>query len=89
MAYDGIVTSAVVWELSGLLINGRIDKVVQSEPDEIALGIYAGGENYRLLIESALNEYTENAPAAVDEALAADYARYMLGRLREESGSSA
>ena len=52
----------------------------KKEGGEWALGHLP--ENYRLLIESALNEYTENAPAAVDEALAADYARYMLGRIK-------
>lgn len=52
MAYDGIVTAAAVYELSGLLLNGRIDKIVQCEADEIHMGIYAGGENYRLLLSA-------------------------------------
>lgn len=52
MAYDGIVTAAAVYELSGLLMNGRIDKIVQCEADEIHMGCYAGGENYRLLLSA-------------------------------------
>lgn len=44
---------------------------------------------YRPLILSALAEYASDAEAPHDPGLAADYARYMLGRLREESGSSA
>lgn len=52
MPYDGIVAAAAVYELSGLISGGRIDKVIQSEPDEIILGCYAGRENYRLLLSA-------------------------------------
>lgn len=52
MPYDGIVMSAVVYELSGLLRNGRIDKIIQAETDEILLGCYAHGENYKLLLSA-------------------------------------
>ena len=52
MAYDGIVTAAACYELSGLLKNGRIDKVTQCEADEITLGIYASGEHFTLLLSA-------------------------------------
>ena len=52
MPYDGIVMSAVVYELSGLLNNGRIDKIIQTESDEVLLGCYAHGENYKLLLSA-------------------------------------
>ncbi len=50
MAYDGIITSAVIWELSGLLTGSRITKVYQAEKDEILLICNKSGENYKLLI---------------------------------------
>ncbi len=53
MPYDGIVAAAVVWELSGLLANGRIEKIYQTELDEIILGCHAGGERYRLLLSAS------------------------------------
>ena len=52
MPYDGIVASAAVYELSGLIAGGRIDKIIQCEADEIILGCYAGRENYRLLLSA-------------------------------------
>ena len=50
MAYDGIIASAVVWELSGLIEGSRITKIYQAEKDEILLVCNKNGENYRLLI---------------------------------------
>lgn len=52
MPYDGIVAAAAVYELSGLISGGRIDKIIQCESDEIILGCYAGRENYRLLLSA-------------------------------------
>lgn len=49
MPYDGIVANAAVWELSGLLAGGRIEKVYQTERDEITLLIHSMGERFRLL----------------------------------------
>ena len=49
MPYDGIVANAAVWELSGLLIGGRIEKVYQAERDEITLLIHSMWERFRLL----------------------------------------
>ena len=52
MPYDGIVAAATVYELSGLITGGRIDRIIQTESDEIVLGCYARGENYRLLLSA-------------------------------------
>ena len=49
MAFDGIVTKAIVAELSEL--NGaRIDKVFQPNKNEILLGLYLNKKNYALNI---------------------------------------
>ena len=49
MAYDGIVTKAIVSELS-LLRGARIDKVFQPNKNEIILGLYLDKKNYALNI---------------------------------------
>ena len=48
MAFDGIITRAVVSELNGCLLNGRINKIFEPNKNEILLGIYACGKNYAL-----------------------------------------
>lgn len=48
MAFDGIVTKAVVSELNTCLINGKINKIFEPNKNEILLGIYSGGKNYCL-----------------------------------------
>ena len=50
MAFDGIVTKAVVSELKTCLINGKINKIFEPNKNEILLGIYSGGKNYCLNI---------------------------------------
>ncbi len=52
MAFDGIVTYAIVEELKSKLITGRIDKIYQPEDDEIYLSIRSRGENYGLVISA-------------------------------------
>lgn len=52
MAFDSTVMAAVVAELSEKLTGGRISKIYQPEPDEIALLIYAGGANHRLVLSA-------------------------------------
>ena len=47
MAFDGIVTKAIVSELS-LLKDSRIDKVFQPNKNEIILGFYLDRKNYTL-----------------------------------------
>ncbi len=53
MSFDGIVMSSLVYELSSLLTNGRIDKVHQPENDEILLSIRNESKNYKLLISAS------------------------------------
>jgi len=53
MPYDGIVASGVVWELSGLLAGGRIEKIYQTEQDEIILLCHSMREKYRLLLSAS------------------------------------
>ena len=48
MAFDGIVTKAVVSELNTCLINGKINKIFEPNKNEILLGIYSGRKNYCL-----------------------------------------
>lgn len=52
MAFDSTVMAAVVAELSEKLTGGRISKIYQPEENEIALLLYAGGANHRLLISA-------------------------------------
>lgn len=40
MAFDGIMTAAVVRELKENILLGKIDKIYQPEPDELVLNIY-------------------------------------------------
>ncbi|MFZ5827898.1 MAG: Rqc2 family fibronectin-binding protein [Bacillota bacterium] len=50
MPFDSTVMRAVVAELNERLLGGRISKIYQPEPDELALLCYSGGANYRLLL---------------------------------------
>lgn len=50
MAFDGIVTKAVIAELNNCLINGKINKIFEPNKNEVLLGIYSGGKNYCLNI---------------------------------------
>ena len=47
-AFDGMVCSAVVRELSKCLINGKINKIYQPNNNEVLLGVYNMGKNYVL-----------------------------------------
>lgn len=52
MPFDGIVTRAVVWELSGFLSGARIDKVFQTQKDEIVLLCRNEGGRYNFTISA-------------------------------------
>lgn len=52
MAFDGILVSAIVEELTKQLIDGRISKVSQPEKDEIILTIRNKRQNHKLLLSS-------------------------------------
>lgn len=50
MPMDGVMLGFVARELDGKLRDGRIDRVIQPERDEIHLIIRAQGENHRLVL---------------------------------------
>lgn len=50
MAFDGLVSRSILFELNSTLIQGKINKVYQPNKNEILLGIYANGKNYALTI---------------------------------------
>ena len=52
MAFDGMVTTAVVSELNDKLLNGKIDKIYQPAAEEIIINIHCGREKYRLFISA-------------------------------------
>ncbi|QEK11989.1 fibronectin/fibrinogen-binding protein [Crassaminicella thermophila] len=55
MPFDGMVISAVVTELKEKIINGKIDKIYQTEMDEINILIRCFKEKYKLLISASSN----------------------------------
>jgi len=55
MAFDGIVTKALVSELNEKIVGGKINKIYQQEKDEILLHIYNKGENFKLIISASSN----------------------------------
>ncbi|MBR5229103.1 MAG: NFACT family protein [Firmicutes bacterium] len=55
MAFDGMVTTAVVAELNEKLLNGKIDKIYQPAAEEIVLQVHCGREKYRLYISANTN----------------------------------
>lgn len=60
MAFDGIVTKAVIAELNHCLINGKINKIFEPNKNEILLGIYSGVKNYCLNISIDSVNYRVN-----------------------------
>ena len=55
MAFDGITTIALIDELSGRLIDGRIDKIYQPERDEIHINISNKRDKCTLLLSANPN----------------------------------
>lgn len=41
MAFDGIVVAELVHELKEELLNGRISRIIQPEPDELLITVKA------------------------------------------------
>lgn len=60
MAFDGVVTKAIVAELNDCLINGKINKIFEPNKNEILLGIYSGRKNYALNISIDAVNYRIN-----------------------------
>lgn len=52
MAFDGITISAIKWELEQTILDGRIHKIAQTEPDEILLSIAGKNGSYKLLLSA-------------------------------------
>lgn len=52
MAFDGITIAAVVSELNRTILNGRISKIAQPEPDELLLTIKGNSASHRLFISA-------------------------------------
>lgn len=53
MAFDGVTISCMVHELNEILAQGRVDKVLQPEYDEIILAIRSGGKNRKLVLSAS------------------------------------
>lgn len=53
MAFDGLAISCMVQELNDILSQGRVDKVLQPEYDEIILAVRSGGKNRRLVLSAS------------------------------------
>ncbi|MCI9015825.1 MAG: fibronectin/fibrinogen-binding protein [Clostridia bacterium] len=50
MAFDGIITKCIIYELNNCILQGKINKVYEPNKNEIILGIYSNGKNYALNI---------------------------------------
>ena len=53
MPMDGVMLGFVARQLDTVLRDGRVDRVIQPEKDEIHLLIRAQGVNYRLVLSAA------------------------------------
>ena len=51
MAFDGLVTKSVVYELNNSLVGGKIDKIFCPSSDEVLIGVYVSGIKYALNIK--------------------------------------
>ena len=58
MAFDGIITKQVVFELNPILIGGKINKIFEPNKNELILGIYSHGKNYNLCVSISSNNYS-------------------------------
>ena len=48
MAFDGITTKSISYELQHAILGGKINKIFEPNKNEILFGIYANGKNYAL-----------------------------------------
>ncbi|MDF0479084.1 NFACT family protein [Vagococcus sp. PNs007] len=65
MAFDGVFTHAMINELSGTLMNGRLSKIHQPFDNELILVIRNQGKNHKLLL-SAHSAYARIQLTTVD-----------------------
>ena len=57
MAFDGLVTKSVVYELNNSLVGGKIDKIFCPSSDEVLIGVYVSGIKYALNINISSANY--------------------------------
>jgi predicted ribosome quality control (RQC) complex YloA/Tae2 family protein len=50
MAFDGITTKSISYELQHSILEGKINKIFEPNKNEVLLSIYANGKNYALNI---------------------------------------
>lgn len=50
MAFDGITTKSISYELQHSILGGKINKIFEPNKNEVLLSIYANGKNYSLNI---------------------------------------
>ena len=50
MAFDGITTKSISYELQYSILGGKINKIFEPNKNEVLLSIYANGKNYALNI---------------------------------------
>ena len=55
MAFDGIMTAAVTYELNHTLQGGKIEKVYQPEAEELVFNIHSKSGKLKLYISSSGN----------------------------------
>lgn len=53
MAFDGIITRAVVAQLKATILNGRIDKVYQPEKEDMVIHVRCKGNNVKLFASAS------------------------------------
>ncbi len=71
MALDGGMLACVAWELRETLLDGKVEKVLQPERDEVHLLIRSGRESHRLMLSASsgsprvsLTEIVKENPAS-------------------------
>ena len=52
MAFDSAALTAVAMEVRNALLGGRVDRVLQPEPETLVLLLYGRGRNHRLLLSA-------------------------------------
>ncbi len=52
MAFDGLVTKAIVIELQKTIIGARVNKIFEPSKNEVILNLYNQGKNYSLLLSA-------------------------------------
>ena len=55
MAFDGIVTKAIIAELNENILGAKVNKIFEPSKNEIIIGLYNNGKNYALLLSTHPN----------------------------------